>query len=443
MLRPLEYAANNGILGLTRAYLLTPSMYIIREENRGIATYQWIDVTEYESFDEGNRMEWSPLLCLTLLDKDRLKYPSTADFFTDPILTKWIRNKYVCAIIPVLLFILVRCVLIAIFFIVDSDMRLLEEYALQNDNSTANTTFCTTFQSIVLSPVMSRTLCLYLIAHTSCTVLFDIVELLRNYRPRHLCLLRRFDKSFKNIFLQYEFYRRVSLVISALVCARAVLILMGTDPRADSVNFTRIVTRVALWWPFLYFMQLVPLADFHVIAVQNILNILGPFCAVNMMFVFGFAHLFMIEINVNLKQGCAPQFIDVPSSLYSTFLAMLDMMDFTQFDVTNPVALYVIHVLFVLFVSIMLLNFLIAIMTDSVSEISKNKDVILPMQKLSVLLALERQCKRIGVRYFRWIQRKVFVVYDNRLCIVRMTFNNHGPNDLARNAKNNSADATG
>lgn len=38
-LRPLECAANDGILGLAKAYLLTRGMYIIREEDRGLATY--------------------------------------------------------------------------------------------------------------------------------------------------------------------------------------------------------------------------------------------------------------------------------------------------------------------------------------------------------------------------------------------------------------------
>lgn len=429
-LRPLEYAANNGVLGLVKAFLLTPGLYVIREEHRGLATYQWIDVTEYETFGKGNRREWAPLFCLTLLDKVRLSAPTTAEFFSDPIFLKWLRNKIYCGVIPAIAYVIVRCVLICIFLLVDSDIGGLEEYNLLQENITTQTnitnvtaTMCTDFQSLKLPTLIRQALCIYLITHTALSIMTDVLEVVRHRRPRHVCMLKRLDGKNKNIFLQYDFYRRLSFSMSVLIYLRAILTIANTDPRADVITYTRIVTRSMLWWPIFYFFQLVSGADFFIVAVQNMMEILLQFCFIYAMFLFGYAHLFMIEINVNLKQGCAAQFIDIPTSLYTTFLAMVNMVDYTQFDVRNPFALYATHAAYVLFVGILLLNFLVAIMSDRITETSKFKDIILPMQKLSVLLGMERQCLPIFRWYYTFMQNKVYNVHNGRLCIVRVTFN--------------------
>ncbi len=83
-------------------------------QERGIATYQRIDIAEYESYDEGNRKDWAPLVCLTVLDKDRFDYSSTAEFFTDPAFLTWVRNKFLCGIMPALLYLVIRCVDISV-----------------------------------------------------------------------------------------------------------------------------------------------------------------------------------------------------------------------------------------------------------------------------------------------------------------------------------------
>ena len=410
---------------------------MIREEDRGVATYQWIDVTDYENFGAGNRREWSPLLCLTLLDKDRLKFFHTTSFFNEPIFLKWAVNKIKCGIMPGLLYLTIRCILIGVYLIIDYDTgELISNYHFSHSNSTninssssANfTDICTDFSTIKLQPFTKKVLRSILLSLTFCTFFLDTLEYFSNFRHRHTRLLMLATRKYKKIFLQYDFYRRAHSTINATICLQVTAALWGYSPSNDFIGYTRIISRTFLWWSILYFIQLIPGADYFVVSIQSMIGILTQFCIIYIAFIFGYTQLFTITINFNLKQGCVSQFTDIYSAIYSTFLAMINMLDFTQFDLINPFSIYLIHMIYVLFAGILLLNFLVAIMSDQISETRKYKNVILPIQKLSIVLAMEKQLKHLGRWYYRWIQRKVYTVYNERLCIVRVTF--HRGNDI-------------
>ena len=425
-LRPLECAVNNGILGLAMAYLLTRDTYIIHEEDRGLATYQWIDVTEYEDCGENSRKEWSPLIFLTLLDKDRLNYPHTADFFTDPTILRWVRNKVRCGILPAIIYSLMRAILIILFIVLDSDISYFEENLAENNYRLTNDSICSNVSGIrvSLSPFMRNLLCCFLIFQTSIALSMDVAEYLTSFRPRHLCMLKRMDNKYKNIFLQYQGYRFAHSVTTLTICLRAIAALCGiNDPRSDFVAYTRIVTRTFIWWSVTYLIQLMPAANFFVVAVQSMTDILMQFCLLYFLCLIFYTQLFMVAINFNMKHGCSAQFGDVPTAVYSSLLAVINMLDFTQLDLTNSHQLHAIHAIYVVMVQILLLNFLIAIMSDRITETSKRKTIILPMQELSVVLTMERQLKYCSQWYYKWIQRKLFTVYNGRLCIVRMVLN--------------------
>ena len=423
-LRPLECAVNNGALALAKAYLLTPGMYIIREEDKGLATYQWIDVTEYEDFGDSNRREWSPLKCLTLLDKNRLNNPHTAQLFSDPLIMRWIKCKILCGVLPAFCCLLMRCILIGLYVVIDSDVGTLEEINSFNNNST-NNSICTDFTSLCLTPTSRYITCIILLVQVTFSLGLEILEYIQ-CRPRQLCLFYTIDKKSKNIFLQHHIYRMTHLGATIMICLRALTTLVfNNDPRNDFISYSRIFTRTSFWWLIVYFLQLIPGPDFFVVSIQSMFGILGQFCLVYSLFLLAYTQLFMITININSKNGCIAQFGDIFTAMYSTFLAMINMLDFTQFDIINPFPLYLIQVIYVLFVGILLLNFLIAIMTDRIKMTSKYRNIILPMQKLSVVLTTENQHALMGRYYYKWIQRKVFTFYNGRLCIVRILINHN------------------
>ena len=443
LLRPLECAINNGILGLATAFLLTPGIYVIREEDRGVATYQWIDVTEYEAFGEGNRREWSPLFCVTFLDKDRLTYPPTRKFFTDPIILNWVDHKMRCGKLPACFYVFMRTLALSLFYIIDTDVGIFQEninnpnYGTQNtsygniiyninfsvSNNASNTDDlkCTGLLNWTLSPLMRNSICIFLIGLTLCSLSVNVIEYVISTRARKCCLMKTMDKKYKKTFIQYKVYRLLHDLTIFLIFLRAIFTLIGVgDPREDLIAYSRILTRTAAWWSLAYYMQLIPGADFFVIAIQSMIDIQAEFSLISAIYLGTYMQLFMLTINLNLKQGCVRQFGDVISATYNTFLATINMLDFTQFDINHVHQLYIIHTLYANLVGILLMNLLIALMSDRVREISKYKSIILPIQKLSVLLTMERQLQFFGRWYYKWMQRKVFVEHNGRLCIVRV-----------------------
>ena len=68
-LRPLESAAHLGCLLLYENIHLTPSVYVTKTILVGVFKEEWIDVTEYETYDPGHRRYKSPMLIFGYLDK--------------------------------------------------------------------------------------------------------------------------------------------------------------------------------------------------------------------------------------------------------------------------------------------------------------------------------------------------------------------------------------
>ncbi len=78
-LRPVEYAAHLGVFDLLLAMYNTKDIYLAYEYSLGVFVRKWYDVTEYESFDENEKERHykSPLIYITLLDKEHLKRLNT------------------------------------------------------------------------------------------------------------------------------------------------------------------------------------------------------------------------------------------------------------------------------------------------------------------------------------------------------------------------------
>ena len=429
------------MLSLAKAFLFTPGMYVIHEENKGMLIYQWIDVSEYEAFGEGSRRAVSPLFCLTQLDKNRLVSSYTNAFFSEPVFLTWADNKIKCGWAPAILYLFMRCVLISVYLILDFDVgeirREIEHAQTANTNNTNITDIdeeiCTDFSVINLPRFTSTLLSCVLMIITLFSIAIDVYEYITSYRYCRARLRKTMINKPKKRFLQYNFYRIAHNAVVIAICLQALSSLYGINPRSDFISYNRIITRTFLWWSVLYFIQLVPGADYFVISIQSMMGILGQFCLIYIVFLIVYAQLFTVAINATLRQGCAAQFNDIFTAGYNTFLAMINMLDFTQFDVTNPFPLYLTHIIYVMFSAILLLNFLVAIMSDRITEISKYKHVIVPMQKLSVVLAMERQLEFFGRWYYKWIQKRVYAEYNGRLCIIRTVCNRDtdGENALA------------
>ena len=72
---------------------------------------------------------------------------------------------------------------------------------------------------------------------------------------------------------------------------------------------------------------------------------------------------------------CPAGFHDLFESVYSTFTIILNMVTIERYEVQDKVSLYVLHCFFVFVVAITMLNFLIAILSNDVSDVMQNIDI--------------------------------------------------------------------
>ena len=91
------------------------------------------------------------------------------------------------------------------------------------------------------------------------------------------------------------------------------------------------------------------------------------------------------------------------------------MINLRDIDGPEPVSFYILHVLYVFMVSVLLLNFLIAIFSDSVNNVNQNHDVIYDIQKLSIVLAVEERVQRLLRKWYIYHSKKSFVWQNGKI----------------------------
>jgi hypothetical protein len=115
------------------------------------------------------------------------------------------------------------------------------------------------------------------------------------------------------------------------------------------------------------------------------------------------------------QEQCVEGFEGVGHAIYTLFSIMLNVTDFMDIKFQNPLALWLLHVSFVFGVAVLMLNFLIAVMSDSVAAVSKNRHAIVTIQRLAVFYLVERRFGRIFARYYDWVKARYYVYDKGRM----------------------------
>ena len=174
---------------------------------------------------------------------------------------------------------------------------------------------------------------------------------------------------------------------------------------------------------FLYFYQILPYLGRSIVSIQGMLIDMLSFFILWVLFMIPFIHTFNVLANTYTKQGCIFEFDGILNTLYSLFRMMLNMVELTSFDLYEAHFLYILHALYVFMVAIVLINFLIAIMSDSASRTAEHERVIASLNTLSLAVALQQRFGGWLLKpYYKFMQPRVFVGDgQGRLCIVTRT----------------------
>ena len=173
-------------------------------------------------------------------------------------------------------------------------------------------------------------------------------------------------------------------------------------------------------------MQISSIFGHFAIAFNRMMIVLCQFCVLFVIMFLPFVHIFFRLLRGS--SGCPNQNFSssIMEQYYNTFIILLNMMDFSQYKDSvsqgNFSLLLCVHVLYVFILSILLVNFLIALLSHSVSDVMEQKEVIVVIQQLVVVSIGDTYNRNFG--FFRnRVQKRCFHVKGDKIYLVLISSN--------------------
>ena len=418
LLRPLEFAALYTCSYMVDIIMQTKGVYLIKEEHVGYNVVQYFDVSDYELFDGGlpPRFFNSPLHFLIFAEMSRLEMIGSNVVFDDPMLQSWIRAKIIMNWPFVFIWFLFRIFFIGLFFSasMDNSWPTAVVNASTNTNNTEGMAICSS-QNPNLGSYQWYTL-------TSVCVLILIYDFYCNivarrlHHPALIKLLKRRDHIAHFQFYYWAQFATCISIVGTFVCQMLRSTGFYVALTLDNVFFVFI--SCGSMWGVVYFLQVLPWISIYAIAVQRMVQDFVRFALIFFIFLTAFALSFR-RILLGDSYECPKNFDTIGETLYSSFLVIINLVNFREYPNVDKVSLYVLHVVFVFFIPILLINFLIAAMTRSFSDVYTNRQAITQTQRLALMVTIQLRLARPMQSLYKILQKGVFVYHKERLCLRR------------------------
>ena len=428
--RPLETACQQGRFRLMMAFFETPGVYVTKEISQNAIRYVYYDVTEYEDITklEQWRQHTSPIRQLVNIGEDCLKDPFTISLFQPgSIIHTWAQSKYNINKPLLRVWFYVRMSYFMSYLFYDTDEHWMKNLngipsdMAEDVNVTHNASFvyCADFTSVRLSPTTITALTYYFIIYWIGATLFDLKDIYEIFRSlkqifkyvahSHAAMKQPVHKNF--------YYKLCNVITVNLIMA--IMVMQYYDKRSTTTDVLRIIATCCGIWTPLFFVQVVPGVGHFVVIVQRIIGDIFNFSIVFIVILLPFSQMLLVYVNANSKQGCVEEFRSLGNSVYSVIKVMQNMLDLSEIQVENNVTLKAIQVALIFFVSILLLNFLIAIMSSSVANLVKHQSIIENIIYLHICYVLELRFNFLCSRYYNYMRKKHYVCEDGRIYLVK------------------------
>ncbi len=439
-LRPLEVAANLGCFKLFWYIFEHPGVYLKREEPQGMYTVQWFDVSEYELYGQNTRIYQSPITALGYVDFDLLDKDSTKAIFQSDLIKSWFVAKNAANTPFTILWLSIRIMYMLAFIMMDTSIGSMISVK-HMETSYQNASLSRISQNISMHQNMTNTcgnmnnmtknnetmlaIMVYLAIHSFLIITFDIIEASLTLHFRQHTIMLYTPRHRKTLVVYYGFYRVMQVILSVCVLTMASAYFTAHFVKYISIpdvifHLLYIQSSTSMIWSILYFIQLIPWLGHFVISVQRMITDLLQFGVLLALFITPYAFTFQMLLNDINPGKCISEFDNILHSYYTIFTAMLNMVNFTSFNTSNQLSLYILHITFVFMIPVLLMNLLIAVFSNSYAEITDHKDIVMTIQKMSMITVMERRLHKVCGGVYNWLKRKTFVCEDDRLYITRL-----------------------
>ena len=304
------------------------------------------------------------------------------DLFQSPAMRAWMSQKMNQTRICLILWFIVRTVFTCVY---------LNTLATVN-GTRVNGTCPPAYEILISSNEMERTFThpemVFMLICLVCFMTFDVAEFLY-----YMIVRRKHSPFFKrpgsdNVYLVHTYDHRI-LQAFFVILNLGTLILRET--KSSILVYVYIFSVLVVSWTYMYFLQFMPGLGYLVIGLQRSVATFVSFAALFALIFASFVLAFFI-----LVQICCLTY-NLGDSFYLTFQIFLNQINVMKLAPDYVLEWSVFHILFVMITVILLLNFCIAILSESAIRITNHKDTLQDIQYLNASIVIE---DRVG-----WIFR--------------------------------------
>ncbi len=231
-LRPMEMAANLGCITLYEAIHLTPDVFVTKIIDKGSFKEEWIDITEYETYEAGNRRNLSPVVILSFLEKQIAFGKTPEDILKCQTINMWMDMKHKSIRVPSCLWILlsISCLFCYTIFMTNG-MDLVSEpedkmSSNSNNTQTASSYSKNSYLYFKLPFTPSLILVVFMITYHILLALLELFGYAMQDKKGEKLLLRSLSAE-KEMVVSHIFYLNFDLFTNIAIPLSLILTLIN------------------------------------------------------------------------------------------------------------------------------------------------------------------------------------------------------------------------
>lgn len=208
----------------------------------------------------------------------------------------------------------------------------------------------------------------------------------------------------------YTFYD-----ISLILCSTIFEIMLLSHSNIDGADIIYLASYISAVWMLQSYLQTIKFFGDHIIMLNRLLSDALKFMLVAVLIFSGF-NLIMFKTST-IYGDCHNVFtVSFSSAFYHLLQLMLNLIAVDELTLSETSGFKLVHALFVVTVSIILVNYLIAVMSNNIASISNSKNEVMVLHRLSYNQWMKGYLYTFLLK--KWLPlNKKYIIIDNRIYI--------------------------
>jgi hypothetical protein len=385
--RPIELAAKRGVYRLVRAILDTKGVYVDIIGRRGLNAHLKYNLQEYKVTGKRGRYMRSPLRLVCNVKYKDLDSLQDSGFLSMPVVDQWMKRKFRTALPWIVIWTIVRLALL--FFLFYFDPSKGGDPKATDAPPPGNTTR-PSHRSEAVDKSTYNILLITLGAIGGVIAFGDIISaFVQLCDPLRRKIYGMDILSLADYVSKTSFYRINQFMLSMFTLLG--FTLSGAAFLSEHSLYMKCLILPVTIFSAMFLLEIIPYIGFFGIAMQQMTVIMFKFLVV----ISGLNMLFATFFHDVTHKDPNSMFTDMGESHYSIFLLMQ-----SEFSLGSnpPAALQMAHIFFFYMTAVLLMNYLIAVLSEAVTTLALAKKEMLFLRRLDIVIPVED-------RFHWWLYR--------------------------------------